>query len=150
MAAQHAQRPLLACSCECGRRVGGRWAGRVPHLLDALRRGICFVLVHMDTLRSTVQNQKKNRLRLLSRKLMELLYLRARGAAVVGECGCAVQTVCGASVRLLCTLVDVRELEDFHAAQPAKAAAEKAHGVQHAAGGLRASHARRCRLGDWS
>ena len=51
--------------------------------------------------------KKQNMMRVLSNKLMKLLNLRARDAAVVGARERAVQTVCDASVRLRCTLVDV-------------------------------------------
>ena len=94
--------------------------------------------------------KKQNQLHVPSKKLMKWLHLRARDAAVVGARERAVQTVCDASVRLRCTLVDVRELENFDGAQPADAAAKQLHVAAPVGGGLRASHARRCRQGEWS
>jgi hypothetical protein len=94
--------------------------------------------------------KKQNMMRVLSNKLMKLLNLRARDAAVAGARECAVQTVYGAMVRLHSTLVDVREVENFHGAQPAEAAAKQLHVAAHVKRGLRASHARRCRQGGWS
>jgi hypothetical protein len=81
--------------------------------------------------------KKQNQLHVPSKKLMKLLHLRARDAAVVGARERAVQGVCDASVRLRCTLVDVRELENFDGAQPADAAAKQLHVAAPVGGGLR-------------